>query len=196
MDVLKVVETGRVSEETWLTVYLAHRTRWCLRSELLSKRECGACPATAITPATIRAVASPDGICAQAPQVGARCNGIHLILGAASLPLIYCPGDEVRTMPHRRPIRRPEDTDHIVRETHLPDPAFSQSDGNALIGALLPAALKRAGARLLGNCWKPDDRPPRASDRRDSARVFRARRVLQSFEGMSGNNSTELLARV
>jgi hypothetical protein len=99
-------------------------------------------------------------------------------------------------MPRRQPNSLPEDTYYIVRETHLPHPVLSHPDDHALIGALLPAALKRPGARLLGDCWKPDDHPPRASDRRDGARLFRARRVLQSFDGMSGNNSTEHLARV
>lgn len=59
-------------------------------------------------------------------------------------------------MPRRRPIHVPGGTYYVVRRTHLSRPVFSQPDDYALIAELLPTALKRTGARLLGYCWMPD----------------------------------------
>lgn len=59
-------------------------------------------------------------------------------------------------MPRRRQIHVPGGTYYIVRRTHLPTPVFSHPDDYTLIESLLPTALKRTGARLLGYCWMPD----------------------------------------
>lgn len=59
-------------------------------------------------------------------------------------------------MPRRPRIHVPGGTYYVVRRTHLKRPIFAQPDDYELIESLLPAVLKRVGARLLGYCWLPD----------------------------------------
>jgi len=59
-------------------------------------------------------------------------------------------------MPRRQRIHVPEATYYIVRRTNSQRPIFTQPHDYALIASLLPSALKRADARLLGYCWMPD----------------------------------------
>lgn len=59
-------------------------------------------------------------------------------------------------MPRRQRIHVTEGTYYIVRRTNSQRPIFSQPDDYVLIDGLLPGALKRADARLLGYCWMPD----------------------------------------
>src|SRR3546814_254786 len=70
-----------------------------------------------------------------------------------SMPTTYGKGG---AMPRRQQIYLPGGTYYIIRRTHLPRPAFSHPDDYALLEGLLPATLKRTGARLLGYCWMPD----------------------------------------
>lgn len=92
-------------------------------------------------------------------------------------------------MPRRRPIHLSEDANYIVRETHLPHPV-SRPEDYALIGAPLPAVLKRTGADLLGDCWMPDTirLGLQIEVTRPSSSV--PVRHCKSFEGMSADNST------
>lgn len=59
-------------------------------------------------------------------------------------------------MPRRQRIHVPGGTYYVVRRTHLSSPVFAERGDYALIASLLPAALKRTGAQLLGYCWVPD----------------------------------------
>lgn len=56
----------------------------------------------------------------------------------------------------RQHIYLAQGTYYIVRRTRLPRPVFSQPDDYSLIESLVPSALKRTDARLLGYCWMPD----------------------------------------
>jgi putative transposase len=59
-------------------------------------------------------------------------------------------------MPRRQRIHVPGGTYYVVRRTHSPRPIFSRADDYSLLEGLLPAALRRTGAGLLGYCWMPD----------------------------------------
>jgi hypothetical protein len=93
-------------------------------------------------------------------------------------------------MPRRQPNSLPEDAYYIVRKMHLPHPVLSHRDDHALIGARLPVALKRNGARLLGHCWMPDAiRLALQIDLTTSSPSVPVG-YSKSFEGMSADNWT------
>jgi REP element-mobilizing transposase RayT len=59
-------------------------------------------------------------------------------------------------MPRRRRTHVPCGTYYVLRRTHSPRPIFSQPEDYALLESLLPAVLRRTGARLLAHCWVPN----------------------------------------